>query len=203
MSEGPTRPTVENGPVAFLDRDGTLIVERHYLGDPEGVALEHGAVGGLKKLARAGYRFVVVSNQSGVGRGLLSVAQVNSVNERTAELLAQHGIEVLDWYFCPHAPEEGCGCRKPAPGLIQQALDQHEIDASRSVVIGDKDSDLLLAEAAGLRGILVTTGYGKEHVAMARTREFEIARDLEEVAALLAAGSNDQDDTAREGKEPG
>lgn len=175
-------------PAAFLDRDGTIIVERDYLGDPDGVVLESGAAEGLRALAGAGFRLIVVSNQSGVARGRLTIAQVERVNARVAELLAVEGVTIAGWYFCPHGPDDGCNCRKPLPGLIDQATAQWPTDLDRSVVIGDKDSDVLAGVARGVPGYLVLTGHGCEHAEWANRHGHEAHKDIRSVSEIVGAG---------------
>lgn len=149
-------------PCIFFDRDGTLIEERNYLADPAGVALIPGAAEAVR-LARAnGYLAVVLTNQSGVGRGYFTLDDVRRVNARMLELLAAEGADIDGIYVCPHAPEEGCSCRKPQTGLVEQAARELGIDVPRSWMIGDKTADLELARNAGMRGVLVRTGYGVE-----------------------------------------
>jgi D-glycero-D-manno-heptose 1,7-bisphosphate phosphatase len=144
----------------FLDRDGTLIVEKEYLSDPEGVCLEDSVVAGLALLQAEGHPLIVVSNQSGVGRGILSEAQARAVATRTEELLRGHGVHILAWYRCLHAPDAGCTCRKPLPGMALAAARDWRLSLAGSYVIGDKRSDLELADAIGGTGILLTTGHG-------------------------------------------
>lgn len=177
-------------PCVFLDRDGTLIVERHYLGDPDGVELENGAAQGLRQIQALGYMLIVVSNQSGIGRGLLTEAQVAAVNARAEALLHEEGVEVRAWYHCPHTSAKACGCRKPAPGMINSARSDHAIDMSRSLVVGDKDIDLVLSRSAGLQGHLVRTGYGTQHEYWAMASGFEVHADLSALAhrLLVVAG---------------
>ena len=137
----------------LLDRDGTLVVDIPYNGDPERVIALDGARGALDRLRDAGISLGVISNQSGVARGLLTAGQVEAVNERVEELLGPLGA----WAYCPHGPDENCSCRKPAPGLVKRAAAQLGADPSRCVVIGDIGSDVEAARAAGARGILVPT----------------------------------------------
>lgn len=139
----------------FLDRDGTLIVDRDYLGDPDGVELLPGVGAALRKAREAGFLLVVVSNQSGVGRGYFPESAIAAVNARMAEYLAEEGVEIDGFYHCPHRPDEGCSCRKPEPGMIEAAVHDLGIDASASFVIGDKESDVLLAKYTGARGVLL------------------------------------------------
>jgi len=137
----------------LLDRDGTLVVDVPYNGDPGRIVPVHGAREALDRLRAAGVPLAVVSNQSGVARGLVTRAEVDAVNRRIEELLGPLG----PWVYCPHGPDEGCGCRKPAPGLVKRAAEELGVDPERCVVIGDIGSDVEAARAAGARGILVPT----------------------------------------------
>lgn len=150
-------------PVAvLLDRDDTLILDVPYNGDPAKVEPMPGARAALRQLRDAGVPAAVISNQSGIGRGLLTEAQVHAVNARVDALLGP-----LDaWLFCPHAPEERCGCRKPAPGLVHKAAERLGVAPDRCVVIGDIGADMEAAAAAGARAVLVPTP---------RTRPEEVA----------------------------
>jgi histidinol-phosphate phosphatase family protein len=161
--------TGSSGVPVFLDRDGTLIVEKHYLSDPEEVSLEGAVVDGLSQLQEDGHPLIVVSNQSGVGRGLFSEADAHAVNGRVDALLRQQGIVILAWYLCPHAPETPCTCRKPLPGLPIAAAREWGLRLPGSYVIGDKRSDLELADAIDGTGILLTTGHGRVDSAWAKS----------------------------------
>jgi histidinol-phosphate phosphatase family protein len=148
------RPAVDASPEAvLLDRDGTLIVDVPYNGDPERVEPMPGARQALDRLRGAGVRVGVVSNQSGVARGLLTLEGVRAVNARVEELLGPLGA----WEVCPHGPEEGCGCRKPEPGLVLRAAGALGVSPSRCAVVGDIGADVDAARAAGARGVLVPT----------------------------------------------
>ena len=135
----------------FLDRDGAIIVDKNYLSDPEGVELLPRAVEGLRKFQAAGYLLIIITNQSGVGRGMFTAQQAEAVNARLIQILAQKGVVIDDAYYCPHAPDEDCRCRKPLPGMILEAAAKHGIELSRSITIGDKDSDVKAGQAAGCR----------------------------------------------------
>lgn len=172
-------------PCVFLDRDGTLIVERHYLGDPDGVELETTVPEGLRRIQALGYILIVVSNQAGIGRGILKLAQVEEVNSRTDALLRAEGVQIQAWYHCPHEPHATCACRKPAPGMIIHAQSKYAIDMSQSLVVGDKNTDLELARNMNLRGHLVRTGYGRQHEQWARANDFEVHDNLGALAANL------------------
>ncbi|GGW12731.1 hypothetical protein GCM10018980_05640 [Streptomyces capoamus] len=168
----------------LFDRDGTLVVDVPYNGDPDRVRLLPGAAAAVA-LARAhGLATGVVSNQSGIGRGLLTREQVLRVNERADELLG--GLDT--WEFCPHTPEAGCACRKPRPGLVHRAAGRLGVPAAECLVIGDIAADVLAARAAGARGVLVPN---------AATAPAEVARFATESApdaltavraALIEAG---------------
>lgn len=155
---------VARAPPIFLDRDGTLIVEKDYLSDPDGVSLEEGVIDGLTLLSGRGHPLIVLSNQSGIGRGMFTEYDARRVNVRVAEILRAEGIELMAWYVCPHLPQARCECRKPSPGMALEASREWHVDLVGSFVIGDKRSDLELADAIGGIGILVTTGHGPTSV---------------------------------------
>lgn len=165
----------------LLDRDGTLVVDVPYNGDPEKVAPVPGAREALDRLRWAGIRLALVSNQSGVARGLLTTDQVSQVNRRVEELLGPLG----PWAVCPHGPDEGCGCRKPAPGLVYRAASELGVEPSRCAVIGDIGSDVEAARAAGARGVLVPTQKTRPEEVEAAP---EVAGDLSEAVDLLLGG---------------
>jgi len=146
----------------LLDRDGTLIVEQDNLHDPEGVVIIPGAVEALRSFVAAGWKIAVVTNQSGVARKIFSIDQMHSVNDRVRELLAAEGIVIEKFYACVHAPEiSNCNCRKPKPGLIEQAIADFGFDPTMSIVVGDKGSDIGLGKSVGAVTVLVRTGYGE------------------------------------------
>jgi D-glycero-D-manno-heptose 1,7-bisphosphate phosphatase len=144
-------------PAVFLDRDGTLVVDRHYLGDPAGVELLPGAAAAVRRLNRAGLPVLLVTNQSGIGRGYFSAADFERVQARLHALLGEEGARIDATYHCPHATGdgEGCECRKPAPGLFHRAAREHDVDLARSFFVGDRLRDVLPALDAGGTGILV------------------------------------------------
>lgn len=168
----------------LLDRDGTVIKDKHYLSDPEGVEFEEGAVEGLRKLQELGFGLIVITNQSGVGRGFFSLEAAEAVNERMRQMLEAAGVTLAGIYTCPHAPEENCACRKPRPGLVHRAAREHRFDPRRALVVGDKPADVALAAACGARGVLVLTGQGRSAEVPPGT---ETAADLAALAERLAA----------------
>jgi len=156
-------------PAAFIDRDGTLIEDKHYLADPDKIAFLPGALDGVKRLKQAGYLIVIVSNQSGVARGFFPTIAVDRVHERLTRLMTDAGCPPDDTRFCPHLPDgddpayrEDCQCRKPKPGMLEDAARALKIDMKRSYMIGDKQSDIQCGRAAGTAAVLVRTGEGTE-----------------------------------------
>ncbi|HLP07710.1 MAG TPA: HAD family hydrolase [Opitutaceae bacterium] len=176
-------------PFLFLDRDGTLIVEKHFLADPAGVELCTGAAEGLKRLQSVGYRFVMISNQSGIARGILTEEQVRAVNARMVALLAAHGIALAGIYWCPHGPANQCACRKPAPGMIHRAVSELGGDLRGAWVIGDRDADLNLARGLGLPSLLVRTGYGCETELRLLERPTGVVDNLDAAADFILSRS--------------
>jgi len=158
----PGRKTEATRPWVLLDRDGTLNRECHYLNDPARLELLPGALEGLVELGRAGVGLAVVTNQSGLARGLITEDQLRAIHQRLDEWFCAAGVEVVGYYICPHGPEAQCGCRKPAVGLAEQAARDWGMQWDRTFVVGDKPADLGLARAIGATPVLVQTGYGLE-----------------------------------------
>ncbi|MCU0865935.1 MAG: HAD-IIIA family hydrolase [Planctomycetes bacterium] len=143
-----------------VDRDGTLIAERHYLADPRGVELLPGVVDGLRTFQSHGYEVAVVTNQSGIGRGYFDQQTLAAVNAELSAQLGRHGIALRGIWHCPHTPDAGCRCRKPQPALLERALDELGYGKADCLVVGDKQSDIELGTRLGVRTALVRTGYG-------------------------------------------
>jgi D-glycero-D-manno-heptose 1,7-bisphosphate phosphatase len=157
----------------FLDRDGTINEEVHYLDDPAGLCLIPGAAEAIRLLNDAGVLTVVVSNQAGVGRGYFSVTMGEAVHEQLAKQLAWRDAHVDAIYYCAHHPSEGCGCRKPKTGMLVQAVREHGIDTQRSFMVGDKVSDLEAGRQVGCQTVLVLTGYGEKAREACNTSDFQ------------------------------
>jgi D-glycero-D-manno-heptose 1,7-bisphosphate phosphatase len=149
-------------PALFLDRDGVIIVEKNFQIDIKAMEFYSGAVDALRSVDRQ-FLKIVVSNQSGVARKRFTEDDVRRFNHALAEKLKGEGITIDGWYFCPHGPDDNCPCRKPKPGMLLGAADELSVEIKKSWMIGDKTSDVLAGKSAGLRTILVKTGYaGKE-----------------------------------------
>lgn len=176
-------------PAVFLDRDGTIIEDVHYIRDPDRVTLVPFAAEGLRLMGEKGYRLFVVSNQSGISRHLISDDEFWNVHGRVCELLLAEKIVIDEFAYCFHHPDESCNCRKPKPGLIMPLVAKYSLDLSKSLTVGDKDSDLLLASSFGGRGYLVRTGKGAETEARLKDlnalHPYTVCQHLLEVAEQL------------------
>lgn len=146
----------------LLDRDGTIIEHRPYLSEPDQVELLPGVVEGLQAMISLKLRLIVVTNQSGIGRGYFSSGKVDIVHERMLQLLDEHGIHIDAIYFCPHTPTDKCHCRKPSPGLVEKAADQFGFLSNECFIIGDNICDIELSRGVGATSFLVRTGYGRK-----------------------------------------
>ena len=170
----------------FLDRDGVLTVEKKTILHPSQVELYDYSVKAVSRLKEAGFLVIVVSNQSGIARGLFTEEDLEHLHKRLLEETKVDGI-----YYCPHHPEGNvpkysfvCNCRKPQIGLIDQACKDYSIDLSSSWMIGDRKSDILTGQAAGLKTILVRSGYGEEEIQRGTQADY-IAEDLAEAVEIV------------------
>jgi D-glycero-D-manno-heptose 1,7-bisphosphate phosphatase len=155
-----TAPTETRAPAVFVDRDGTIMEDTDYCFDPKEVKIFPGVLESLRRLKSNGFKLIIITNQSGIGRGFFTIEQYRAVE---AEVLRQLGDGLIDAsYFCPDVPGRYSSCRKPAPGMILQATREHRIDLSRSFFIGDKEIDVECGRNAGVRTIRVQTGSGRD-----------------------------------------
>lgn len=168
-----------------LDRDGTVIAERHYLSDPEQVELLEGAADGLRRLRGLGLGLVLVTNQSAVGRGHFDLARLDEIHRRLRELLDAEGVTLDGIYYCPHTPDEGCACRKPRPGMLEAAARELSFDPSQAFVVGDKECDVELGRGVGATTLLVRTGYGARLDAEGKAGADYVVDDLTEAARVV------------------
>jgi len=149
------RALTTDNKVVILDRDGTIIVDREYLSDSAGLEFLPGAAEGLRWFYERGYRLVVITNQSGVGRGYFSLDRLDEIHEKFREMVSALGVRLERIYYCPHAPEAECDCRKPKPGLLLRAASELHFLPSDAIVIGDKSSDVEFGRRVGATTILI------------------------------------------------
>jgi D-glycero-D-manno-heptose 1,7-bisphosphate phosphatase len=156
----------------FLDRDGTIVVERGYITVPQMIELIPGAAAAIVRLRQEGWKVFVATNQGAVGKGMITEEELGEINFRMVSMLGAEGAELDGIYVCPHHPEGTvpefsmeCDCRKPRPGMLERAASENGLDLSQCVMIGDTRRDLEAARSAGARGILVLTGHGSDTAA--------------------------------------
>ena len=169
MSRNPQSAIRNSQSAIFIDRDGTLNEDIGYVSTPEQLTLYPWAAEAVRLVNEAGLKAIVITNQSGIARGIYTEETLNAIHRKMIEELAMHGAKLDGVYYCPHHPKIGgaryrieCDCRKPRTGMLDRAAREHNIDLSRSFVIGDKASDINLARNAGAQAALVLTGYGRE-----------------------------------------
>jgi D-glycero-D-manno-heptose 1,7-bisphosphate phosphatase len=143
-------------PALFIDRDGTIIkqIDGHYISSIEQIELIENIFPAILMLQNEGYLVIIVTNQAGINKGILSNEQVDEINQHIIQLLKKQGIEISAVYVCPHKPEEQCKCRKPQPGLLLKAAKEHNIDLENSIIIGDTDKDTEAGLNAGLKKVI-------------------------------------------------
>ena len=145
----------------FLDRDGTVDVDKDYMYKPEEFEFEKGVVETLRYIYSKNYKLIVITNQSGIARGYFTSGDVEKLHDHMKVTAKENGFEFTGFYFCPHMPDEGCSCRKPGTELIEKAALEHSIDLELSYMVGDKESDMAAGRNAGMTTVLVGSGYGK------------------------------------------
>jgi histidinol-phosphate phosphatase family protein len=189
-SEAPARPAV------FLDKDGTLIEDVPYNVDPDKIRLAPGAIEGLASLHESGYPLVIVSNQSGVARGLFPESALRKVEQALRRMLAEFAVPLAGFHYCPHHPEGtvtshaiACRCRKPAPGLLRRAADELGIDLAQSWMVGDILDDIEAGRRAGCRTVLIDNGNETEWRGGPHRRPHHVAANLNEAARLILAAA--------------
>ncbi len=176
-----------SGRLLLLDRDGTIMVEKGFPKDPAEVELIPGAAAAIRRLRELGLRAAVISNQSGIGRGFLTHEDVARVNARLEALLAAEGAALDGIYFCPHAPGDGCACRKPRRTLLDRAASDLDADLARSFFVGDKKDDVDAGRNVGATTFLVRTGYGERQLFANGEGPDYVVADLAEAAARIEA----------------
>lgn len=168
----------------LFDRDGTIIVDKHYQHDPDELEFLDGAVDGLRRMADAGMRLFILTNQSGIGRGYFSQQQMDACTARLDAMLAEHGISVVETVCCPHGPDDRCACRKPETGMWEYLRSAHGLLPEESVMVGDKIADVQLGLNAGLAAsVLVLTGKGEKQARKLGLPELDSGTGWLDVAA--------------------
>ena len=158
----------------FFDRDGTLNPDPGYIGRPEDFELHPGAGAALSRLNSAGARLILVTNQSGIARGMFTLADLDAIHDKLRDLLALHGARLDAIYHCPHHPDECCTCRKPATGMAERAIVEFALNRSRLYLVGDQCVDIEMAKRLKARSVFVTTGHGsRETLAAISARRLE------------------------------
>ena len=185
-------PGAEKKPAVFLDRDGTINVDKHYLHKIEDFEFLPGALEAIKSLKNAGYLIIVVSNQSGIARGYFDEAAVDRLHEHIQQELKRYGTAIDAFYYCPHHPDKGrgeykvaCDCRKGAAGMLLQAAEEHNIDLGNSFMVGDKLADIEAGAKAGCTSILVLTGYGDSEKLKPGLSKIMQCENLYEAACII------------------
>ena len=175
----------------ILDRDGTIIENHPYLSDPEKITFLPGALEGLKRLQKAGFNMIIISNQSGIGRGLITEEQLDQIHSRLTNLLMDEGVTIRGIYYCPHHPDDNCLCRKPGLKLMQTAACDFQFDPHESYMVGDSSVDIEFGKKAGAYTILVRTGNGRETELTCVTKPDSIVDTLADAAIVIERLSNE------------
>jgi D-glycero-D-manno-heptose 1,7-bisphosphate phosphatase len=175
----------EKSKAVFLDRDGTIIEDTGYISTPAQIKFIPGSIAAIKKLNQAGYKVIVITNQSGVARGLFSEDMLQSIDKVIHRHILNGHAHVDGFYYCPHHPEHGvypykqkCGCRKPEIGMIEKAVKEHQIELESSFLVGDHSGDIAAGKKAGVQTIFVLTGHGTEEKAKLPAKPDHTAADL-------------------------
>ena len=159
----------------FLDRDGTINVDVHYLDTPNNFKMYPGVGLGVKSLQDAGFKIIVITNQSGIARGYFTLETLERIHEKMLKEFEEYDIHVDGVYFCPHHPDDSCNCRKPNTGMFEKAIEEHDIDASFSFMIGDKHLDVIAGKRIGAKTILIPEPDVREDVVQEKDSRDEIA----------------------------
>jgi D-glycero-D-manno-heptose 1,7-bisphosphate phosphatase len=181
-------------PAVFLDRDGTICEEMGYLNHIDRLQIFPYAAEAIRHLNEAQIPVVVITNQSGIARGIFPESLVHQIHKKMIAELASGGAWIDAIYFCPHKKEDACDCRKPKPGLLERAANEHGLDLPASWVVGDRYADVEMAHRAGARGILVMTGYGRGEYELHRAKwpnpPDALADNLTQAVRLIVNGAS-------------
>jgi D-glycero-D-manno-heptose 1,7-bisphosphate phosphatase len=179
----------------FLDRDGTIIEDSGYINSPDQIKFIPGSIEAIKQLNQAGYKVVIISNQAGVARGLLSENMLQTIDKLIHRQVLSGGGHIDASYYCPHHPEHGaypykqvCECRKPHPGLIKRAVRDKNLELSGSFMVGDKSSDVETGKSAGVQTVFVRTGHGQAEEKKLKEKPDHRADNLAEAVRWILNG---------------
>jgi len=172
---------MEKNKAVFLDRDDTIIRDGPYLADPKGVVLFPDTIEALKRLKELDYKLIVITNQSGIGRGYLNEGQLQKIHKRINNILKEGGAGLDAIYYCPHLPDAGCECRKPNTLLYETAIKEYCIDTKKSYSVGDKESDIMAGSRVGCETILVN----RNHIEPKKCKPNHICENLIEAANYI------------------
>ncbi|MCD7895915.1 MAG: HAD family hydrolase [Planctomycetaceae bacterium] len=170
--------------LVFLDRDGTVIVNKHYQKDPAETELFPDTIAALARLRATGVTPVLVSNQSGIGRGYLTEDDLAAIHRRMLDLIGDDTI-FAGMYHCPHVPEDNCACRKPRPGMLESAARDHGAELADSYIVGDSEADIRVGQAVGATTVLVLTGHGEKTRAIPGLDPDYVATNLSDAAEWI------------------
>ncbi|MEA5000559.1 MAG: D-glycero-beta-D-manno-heptose 1,7-bisphosphate 7-phosphatase [Endomicrobiaceae bacterium] len=177
-------------PAVFFDRDGTINHDKHYLSDEKDLKIYSFAKKSILKLQQAGFKIVIVTNQSGIARGFFSEGKLKKIHNKLIALLKEQGIKIDGIYYCPHGPDDICDCRKPKTGMALQAAKDLNIDLQKSYTIGDSVRDYLLGYNFGGKGVLVLTGHGKKQslkTEQEKQKPLAVVKNLYQAANVIMA----------------
>lgn len=160
----------------FVDRDGTINVDVHYLDDPDKFDMYPGVGEGIKKLKDKGFKIIVITNQSGIARGYFTEKQLSDIHETMKKEFQKFYVVLDGIYYCPHHPDDNCNCRKPRTGLFQKAIKEHDIDVTKSYMLGDKILDVCAGKKNGARAVLVPEPHIREEL-LSNRNEWEYDPD--------------------------
>ncbi len=169
----------------LLDRDGTIIVEKNYLSNPDDIKFLPGVIDALKKLRKLGLGLLIITNQSGIGRKYFDLATLEKIHQKLTDLLLKSGVILDDIYFCPHIPEDNCLCRKPKVELVKKAMTKHNFEPKLCFTVGDNQGDIELGKNIGATTILVKTGYGEKIAQDGSIKPNFVVRDLLAAADVI------------------
>ncbi|MDR1695569.1 MAG: HAD family hydrolase [Endomicrobium sp.] len=182
-------------PAVFLDRDGTIIFDKNYLSSPQQVKLYSYAADSINRLRKAGFKIIVVTNQSGIGRGMFTEKDLDKIHKKFLFLLKENGAKIDGLYYCPHIDEDKCGCRKPKTGMALRAAKEHNIDLKKSYTVGDSVRDYVLGSNFGGKGVLVLTGHGKKQFLKVKNEKIKpsgVFRTLKQAAGFIINDAKDK-----------